>query len=191
MSKYYIPFGFDCGVASTLRQFNLRDEAYLFDWNIITYNGMYDIINNNFIDLFNEEYLVYGNQSYFHKYNNDPNNYKYLMPVFNIKYNILFVHDFIKNDDKNIIHNKYKRRIERFINNISNNNNVILVYENTSKEYMNNIYEQWIPYFDNKNIFLNVCNGLDNSYNINDIKILIEKKYLNENITLCNINEIN
>lgn len=166
--------------------FNLRNASYPFDWNVTRYDGIYDLINDNFLDLFNKEYLVYGNKSYFATYNNDETMYKYLIPVFNTKYNILFVHDFIENMDVNIIFEKYNRRIERLINNFSNNS-IVLVYENSSNEYMNNIYEYWEEYFDNKNIFSNLKN---NYKNINDIKNLIEEKYNNKNISLCNIDEI-
>jgi len=88
--------------------------------------------------------------------------------------------------DVNIIFEKYNRRIERLINNFSNNS-IVLVYENSSNEYMNNIYQYWEEYFDNKNIFSNLKN---NYKNINDIKNLIEEKYNNKNISLCNIDEI-
>jgi hypothetical protein len=190
-SNIYIPISFDCSCCSILKNLNLRKESYPFDWNIITYEGIYNLIKNDFIDLFNPDYLVYGNKSYFHKYNNDENNFKYLIPVFNTKYNILFVHDFIENNDNdndnNIIFEKYNRRIKRFINNLLNDK-IILVYENTSNEYMNNIYKYWTEYFE-KDIFFNLCNNFNN-YNINDIKNLIEKKYINKNIVLQNIDEI-
>jgi hypothetical protein len=186
LSNTYIPIGFDCTVSANLKNLNLRNASYPFDWNIIKYDGIYDLINDNFLDLFNKKYLVYGNKSYFHKYDNDENNYKNLIPVFNTKYNILFVHDFIENMDDNMIFEKYNRRIERLINNFSNNN-IILVYENASNEYMNNIYQHWTDYFDNKNIFSNLSN---NYKNIHDIKKLIEEKYMNKNISLCNIAEI-
>jgi hypothetical protein len=185
-NNIYIPIGFDCSVSGYLRNFNLRNVSYPFDWNITRYDGIYDLINDNFLDLFNNEYLVYGNKSYFNKYNNDETMYKILIPVFNIKYNILFVHDFIENTDVNIIFEKYNRRIERLINNFSNDS-IVLVYENASNEYMKNIYQYWEEYFDNKNIFSNLKN---NYKNINDIKNLIEEKYNNKNISLCNIDEI-
>jgi hypothetical protein len=88
--------------------------------------------------------------------------------------------------DDNMIFEKYNRRIERLINNFSNNN-IVLVYENASTEYMNNIYQYWTDYFDNKNIFSNLTN---NYKNIDDIKNLIEEKYMNKNISLRNIDEI-
>jgi len=186
-NNIFISIGFDCSVSTNLKNLNLRNASYPFDWNIIKYDGIYDLINDNFLDLFNKEYLVYGNKSYFHKYDNDKTNFKYLIPVFNIKYNILFVHGFIENmDDVNIISEKYNRRIERLINNFSNNN-IVLVYENASNDYMNNIYQHWEEYFDNKNIFSNLKN---NYKNINDIKNLIQEKYMNKNISLCNIDEI-
>jgi hypothetical protein len=184
MTKY-IPIGFDCSVCSKLKNLNLRDASYPFDYNILNYDSIYNLINNNFIDLFNKEYLVYGNKSYFHKYDNDETNFKHLIPVFNKKYDILFVHDFIENGNDNIVFEKYDRRIKRLINNLLNEN-IILVYENIEDEYINNIYKLWTDYFDDKNIFLN----LSNNYNIYSIKNLIEQKYINKNISLLNIDDI-
>jgi hypothetical protein len=42
-----IPIGVDCGIASFLRDNNLRHSSLPFDW-CVTYNGVYDIIENNF-----------------------------------------------------------------------------------------------------------------------------------------------
>ena len=133
-------------------------------------------------------YLIYGNNYFSHKYDNNENNISNLIPVFNTKYKILFVHDFkdksIENYD--IIFEKYNRRINRFIEKISNiNNNIIFVYKNYSTEYKTNIYNYWINFFDDKNIFneflynINLCDDNNELYKLKD---LIKNKYLNKNI---------
>ena len=188
----YIPLGFDCNCSAKLRDNNLRKNAYPFDWNIVTYSSIYNIINNNFVDLFNKEYLIYSNKKIYHKYDNDIDNFKVLIPVFNIKYNILFIHDFVEMIDDSIIFDKYNKRITKFINTLSDiNNNIILVYEDTSFEYINNIYTYWNDYFDDKDIFKNIYEDLNNNdYNIDIIKNLIKNKYSNNNVNICNINNI-
>jgi hypothetical protein len=85
-----ISLGIDCNVAQFTQSRNLREFSLPFDWTIC-YNGVYDILKNNFknytknITLFNNKHIN--------------------------KYDVLFFHDNIK--DQNTI-NKYNRRIERF-----------------------------------------------------------------------------
>ncbi len=42
-----VPIGVDCGIAEFLRNKNMRTSSLPFDW-CVTYNGVYDIIKNNF-----------------------------------------------------------------------------------------------------------------------------------------------
>jgi hypothetical protein len=81
----FIPIGVDCGNADFLRKIGLRKSAYPFDW-IVTYNGISDIIKNDFID-----YL--------------PNNFD----KFNNIYKIFLPHHLFPNDNEKIL-----RRIDRF-----------------------------------------------------------------------------
>lgn len=46
-SRIYVPIGTDCGVAETLNNNKLRVFSLPFDW-VVTYNGVTDIIKNNF-----------------------------------------------------------------------------------------------------------------------------------------------
>lgn len=43
----FVPIGIDCGIADYLRNNNLRNFALPFDWCVI-YNGITDIVKNNF-----------------------------------------------------------------------------------------------------------------------------------------------
>ena len=47
MNTLFIPIGIDCGVADFLKNCNLRVCSLPFDWTV-TYNGITDIVNNNF-----------------------------------------------------------------------------------------------------------------------------------------------
>jgi hypothetical protein len=185
IEKIYIPITFDCSGANTLRDKNLRIEAYPFDWNIKTIDSIYNIINNDFIDLFSNEFLIYSKKSFKHKYDNNNNDYKDLIPVFNIKYNILFVHDFNIEDNFDIIFNKYKKRIDRFINIINNYDNIIFIYDNRYELVSNSIYDYYISFFDDKNIFTNISQ----KKNIKDLEELILLKY-NKKVKFVNVNEI-
>lgn len=44
-----IPIGIDCGVSGLCRKYNLRNEAFPFDWNV-SYNGVSECIENEFIN---------------------------------------------------------------------------------------------------------------------------------------------
>jgi hypothetical protein len=85
LEKIYIPITFDCKGANMLRDKAIRKEAFPFDWNIKTLDSIYEIINDDFKDLFSIEYLIFSNKSFIHKYDNDSSNYKNLIPVFNKK----------------------------------------------------------------------------------------------------------
>jgi hypothetical protein len=191
MRDIFIPISFDCSVAGKLKNLKKRNNSYCFDWNIKTLNSIYMIIEDDFKDLFNKEYLVYGNKSYNHKYDNNDNMFINLIPVFNTKYNIIFVHDFTDKNIDNYTHTyeKYKRRINRFIETIrDNNNNIIFVYEEIIDNYIKNICNYWIDFFDDKNIFDNLLTK--NNMELNNLKDLIIKKYLNNNINIIEFNSL-
>ena len=96
-----IPIGVDCGMATFVQKYNLRNMAFPFDWNV-TYNGVSKCIDDNFI--FFTEPL-----------NNRIN-----------KYDIYFTHDFeniyLLNQDKE----KYIRRYQRLINILETSNEEII-----------------------------------------------------------------
>ncbi|MDR3550955.1 MAG: DUF1796 family putative cysteine peptidase [Candidatus Babeliales bacterium] len=104
-----VSLGFNCTVAINLRNNKLRELSFPFDWNITSLYGLRELINNNFIDLLNPNYLEKKNL------------------IFNTKYKIAFGHDFPEADTGNgmrivenyldyvdEIHTKYQRRINRF-----------------------------------------------------------------------------
>lgn len=92
-----------CFIAGNLRSLNLRTQAFPFDWNITDMKTVITLLNNNFEDFCNAQYLVkkYDNKNIFFD---------------NKKYSLLrFVHDFDENlCNINEVEEKYTRRIERF-----------------------------------------------------------------------------
>jgi hypothetical protein len=145
------------------------------------------MIDEDFIDLFNNDYLIFSNKSFINKYENDDLIFKKLIPVYNNKYDILFVHDFTI-DNKDIVFNKYYKRIERFNNIIKDKNNeIIFVYCNYNNEYKKNIYKYWNEYFET-NLFNNYINEIFIDTSIEKLKELLIKKYGNESITFMEEN---
>jgi len=84
----FISLGVDCGTATILKELGLRERSLPFDW-ILTYEGIANIINNNF-DNFLPSY---------------DNNYEQL----NINYGVVFVHNRFPDDTE-----KMNKRIDRF-----------------------------------------------------------------------------
>ncbi len=105
-----VSLGFNCTVAINLDKHGLRKWAFPFDWNVTSLKGLCDVIENDFLDFLNPQYL----DRRFCIYNN--------------KYNLAFAHDFpiIQFEDGSHtevpnyldfledISKKYQRRIERF-----------------------------------------------------------------------------
>ena len=139
-----VSIGAACSCTETLRAKNLQIYSYPFDWlagsNFI---NRVKIINNNFENWFNIEDLKFKGTR------------KYPMPCdiyLNTRTNILFNHDFPIFSPLEILYGevkeKYDRRINRFLYQISNSKNVLFVYlerpdlkEDTSTEEIKEGYE--------------------------------------------------
>jgi hypothetical protein len=86
-----IPIGIDCGIATFLKEYNLRTMSLPFDW-IMTYKGVFNIIKNKFHDFLPKPSTLTRSTKDF------------ITPE-----GIRFVHDeFPQNTEK------YERRINRF-----------------------------------------------------------------------------
>jgi hypothetical protein len=101
----YVSLGFFCEATEVFQQMGLRKASGPFDWVISDkIDKVFDLIENNFIDLFNPEY-------FFQRKDN-------LNIYVNSKYSIGFVHDFTKyaSFEKQLpaVEKKYRRRIKRF-----------------------------------------------------------------------------
>ncbi len=164
----YISLGIDCGVSLLLNKLNLRSCALPFDW-VVTFNGITDIINNNFID-------------YIPTNINKTN-----------KYNVLFLHDNFPDDN-----DKYDRRITRFKNILETNNEKIIFIRKSHGNYhthindiddinnldilLKNKYSN-LQYEIHIILLCNYCYNINNNYSINSNNIIIH------NISNCYIPE--
>lgn len=118
----YIPIGIDCGVSDTLKELNIREKAYPFD-HIVSYNGICEIIKNDFKDFLpdlNKETVIIGND-------NKPN-------VFNSKYGLKFIHDDLYKQEEI---DKYNRRIDRFKELLKREDNELIVFIRKGHAYHN------------------------------------------------------
>ncbi len=107
----YISLGFFCSVAIDIQEFGLRDFSYPFDWLITSkFEKVISLISSSF-DGFMEYDNMYQNRKKREQYKD-------------IQNDISFYHDFSPFKSFDIqyrdVKEKYKRRIERFYNNIKN-----------------------------------------------------------------------
>jgi hypothetical protein len=100
-----IPIGIDCGLASFLRDNKLRSMSLPFDW-VVTYNGVADIIKNDFIN-----YIPTNNKM-------------------NEIYNVAFIHNDFPSDSLKML-----ERINRFINILKTSNEKIYFIRKGHAQY--------------------------------------------------------
>jgi hypothetical protein len=177
-----IPISFNCGAAQLLKECNKRLISYPFDWNIKNFESIYLVLKDDTsINLFDNKDLIFGNKTFTQKYDNDPSLIVNLIPVYNKKYKILFVHDFNTQISNNDIIEKYNRRISRFLTDIKDENkSIFFTYEYFTYEYKKSIYNYWTEYFDDKLIFNDII--FDDNIFIDKInKIYPKIKFININ----------
>lgn len=110
--KNVVSLGFFCSVSLELEKIGVRKASYPFDWVISSnFELVCRLIKNKF-----DSFMEYENLSQEYKVN--PNYY------FDEKYQIHFYHDFTSDTSLEMQYerefNKYKRRIDRFFNDIQN-----------------------------------------------------------------------
>jgi len=108
MFENMISLGFYCEVAKELERLGLRSASYPFDWLISSWSGVEKMIDTQFDGFLNYDDL--------YQYDNSPSKYR------NMSIEISFFHDFnglqpVK-DQINEVEKKYKRRIDRFFEDI-------------------------------------------------------------------------
>lgn len=134
-----VPIGVDCGIAGICKKYNLRNFSLPFDW-IMTYNGVYKCIKDDF-------------KSFIPEINKTLNDY-----------DMLFVHDFQKNnfnEDKI----KYHRRIQRLINILETTNETVIFCRKGHA-------------FHNHSENDNIINDIEDAEKLN---VIIQNKYPNLN----------
>lgn len=112
----YISLGSNCSISYQLNKYNLRKNAYPFDWCKININQLINILENNFENFI--ETIEYQKESINHLFidsnNNDITNRGSI--VLKNYYLIKFAHELLKKEDINEFKNKLLRRIKKFIN---------------------------------------------------------------------------
>ena len=112
----YISLGSNCSISYQLNKYNLRKNAYPFDWCKININQLINILENNFENFI--ETIEYQKESINHLFidsnNNDITNRGSI--VLKNYYSIKFAHELLKKEDINEFKNKLLRRIKKFIN---------------------------------------------------------------------------
>jgi hypothetical protein len=97
-----VSLGFFCSVAINLEEMGFRSTSGPFDWLISSWNGVEQLIENNFSDFLDEKYL----------YQIREEKYK------NIKYDVDFYHDFDRyanlSSQLSSVIEKYEKRIDTF-----------------------------------------------------------------------------
>jgi hypothetical protein len=181
-----IPIGSNCETSHILRKHNLRENAYPFDWNCASLEMVYNVLNDNFQDFLNDIFIgTEINRLYFGDNDDYIISNEKIFPIICKKYNILFPHDYNKVDviSINKVKNKYKRRIDRFINLIQSNKTIYLVCCN--KNFSLNEWQKSVYYEYNPKILENyTCN---NDLYLNKIKEFFNDK---SNITVISLNEL-
>ena len=111
----FISLGIDCGTATILNKLKLRNISLPFDWTV-TYEGVTNIIKNNFNNYFPE---IYNNK--YQKLNNTNG--------------ILFLHNQFPNDIEQM-----KNRIEKFKNILEFSNEKIIFIRKSHGEHHHKEY---------------------------------------------------
>tara|TARA_B100000524_G_C23625429_1_gene361327 strand:- start:107 stop:715 length:609 start_codon:yes stop_codon:yes gene_type:complete len=168
----YVSLGASCSIAYNLKKFDLRNEAYPFDWTrTLNLNNICKAIDNEFKDFLNlnkfelkkldESFFIEGNKcSYIYK-----NDY------------CSFYHDFydeITKIDVNTFKQKYKRRIVRFLELLKSDKEIIFIREQIGKlnvNKINNLIKSLNNYNKNMNYKIIIITNDINYKNININKI--------------------
>ena len=148
-----ISLGETCNVATALKDHNLRKQSLPFDWNITPFYSLLSILDDDFQDFLNPNYLVLRDDE---------------RTVINTKYGIEFAHDFPTNipdpphDNLHTEHSlnslcsfhpirsnfldylpevqeKYKRRIDRLYGILQGTDDVIFIRHNHSHVFREEI----------------------------------------------------
>lgn len=187
----YISIGSECSVAHYLRNKQLRDNAYPFDWNCNSLKIIYDLLSNDFSGFLDDVYI--GNRTKRLLFKENTNDLKvsndYIYPVICKKYGTLLPHDYDNITELALlkVKVKYNRRIERLYKILnsenSNDSKIYLVYNsvnNSLNEWQEGVYKSYKPEL------LSMLYTNNDEY-IEKIKTLISTKFKNKNIELISL----
>lgn len=188
----FVPIGSDCEVAHFLRKNKLRKYAFPFDWCVSTPDMILNVLKNKFVGFLDDIYIGKPIKRYLFTDNNENTlrvDNTIIYPLICKKYKILFPHDCSNIDDAEInnIRDKYKRRIQRLLSIISNNEHKIyLVYKNNPiNSWQNAVYNDYGYEYTQNNSKQQLCGiqQLFSDYNvelihINDIMKIINSEMM-------------
>ena len=186
----YVSLGSTCCIAQQLKNHNLRNAAYPFDWlRICNLNNVIKLLENKFKDFleledmkfieFSDRFLVDGNSGSY---------------IYKNKY-CGFYHDFsekIYESNYNSFRDKYNRRINRLFQLLNSNNEIIFIREELREIKISKFYK-----------LIDTIKKINPKLNFKIIVITNDKKcenldvnhvsffYINENITHWSRPEIN
>jgi hypothetical protein len=174
-----ISIGSNCSVAYQLQQNNYRYNSYPFDWlKIDNLTSIIMCLKDNFKDFIpNKDIVKYTDKFPLITNDNFPinNDIKSSNVVITNKYNMTFCHDFNENlENYDLICEKYKKRIHKFINNLTIGCD--LIYHELKPKKLNkkdiDIIIDFIKNYNNRNTLTIIIN---NPKNI-ELEILNYKK---------------
>lgn len=162
----YISLGTDCSVAYNLQKYNVRKNAYPFDWiRCSNFSKVVECIQNHFQDFIVQEKLeIIHCSDKFPLLKTDDfidGQFDNTLIVKNNRYGFKFVHDFNVDIESELsqITDKYRRRIERFYQTLVNPNiKVVFIRIGCSQlshkdlEYFNSVIRNYTTNYEFKYI---------------------------------------
>lgn len=124
MEYEFIGLGSNCSICYQLNKYNLRKQAYPFDWVKLNLNELIDILDNNFINYY--ETIEFKKKSEIHKLVND-NILTESSLILSNCYKIQFAHELNNIDKIDEFKKKIINRIERFLEIKNSNKNYIFI----------------------------------------------------------------
>jgi hypothetical protein len=170
-----IPLGDHCAIAMILKELNMREKSYPFDWI-----AHYESLNNSSI------YTIF---EIINKLNSSPNideiieNYigdAFTNNKINSKNQLWFPHDEINEKENITVHDifqKYRRRFERLLDSLNHNKNIFIIVTRIFyiEEEKFNILYNTIMNYNKDNIIIFISGSTHNYFNVNNYNNVIYK----------------
>jgi hypothetical protein len=145
----YVSLGGNCAVAYWLKEYNLRNEAFPFDWCKVSLQSLINVLENNFINY--SDIKIKKLSTNHIDFENDKPTYIIQNP-----YNISMAHEVVNPDTLDTFSISLIKRIDRFVN-LTNPIFIRLEISNLSSVQMNkynNLIELLDKYFTNYKIIV-------------------------------------
>tara|TARA_R110002153_G_scaffold269744_2_gene435611 strand:- start:37 stop:624 length:588 start_codon:yes stop_codon:yes gene_type:complete len=158
-----ISLGNTCAVAYQMKKFNVRTQAYPFDWlRVDKLSHINRLLEDRFeIDSFLDVTEISRSDKFPIRGKNG------ISIIMQNKYNMKFYHDFSLNYNMDDIKTKYTRRRDRFMNYIKTNNKICFIRDELNMNRLN---------LDDIEKFINIIQGMNKNIEINLIIIVHNPK---------------